>query len=544
MLIFGLTVLAPCIASETSVSFRDGTDRWRKIVIGYVQNHKEYGLADSLRYYLTGEGFLDNDVTLIDGRSSQSVVVSFGPEYNLGKAVLEGDEHDTLRLNMAMTSRNTDAVMDSIIDSYQSLGYYYASARPLSFRKYDSSIDIYVHLTAGPVVTVSAVEFSGIKRTDLDFLRKYAPISTGDTLFPKLIEKSSEVYRKLDFVLIDSSPTAIPDPGYRTARIRYNLQELKSFLFEGAGGYVPGDDDYFLWFLDVKGRNILGSGQRAGLLVDKREKSKSVFRIYYGQPVFLLGTSDVGVILQTRDYRDEFYEFGVNLSYEIGLNSRLSARLKLGWKNVEPADSMSRSFQVYEAGFGINTGEIESLRGAPAGFALDWEINYSGRRYRPGKIAGPVGRSVYNDTRNLLSIEAQLPLLSIISDYNRLDMMDVESSEKPLPPSEMFLFGGPRSLRGYRNDQFSAQRLAIFSSELRLFFSRRDYIYPFIDIAYFEKYVSRADRAVSRQDDIKVGYGVGVNLSSANRGLRIDISWGEKTAFSEPRLSIGFVGRF
>ncbi len=122
--------------------------------------------------------------------------------------------------------------------------------------------------------------------------------------------------------------------------------------------------------------------------------------------------------------------------------------------------------------------------------------------------------------------------------------MDVESSEKPLPPSEMFLFGGPRSLRGYRNDQFSAQRLAIFSSELRLFFSRRDYLYPFIDIAYFEKYVSRTDQSVSRQDDVKTGYGVGVNLSSANRGLRIDLSWGEKTAFSEPRLSLGFVGRF
>ncbi|UCD94627.1 MAG: BamA/TamA family outer membrane protein, partial [Candidatus Zixiibacteriota bacterium] len=331
---------------------------------------------------------------------------------------------------------------------------------------------------------------------------------------------------------------------FESVRIRYDLAERRQFSIEGAGGYIPQNDGYFMWFLDLKGRNIFGRGQKAGLLADRRERNKSVFNVYYGQPTFLLGRGETLVRIGTRDYRDRFYEFGAALRHEMELNESISLRSRLGWKNVEPADTAARSFQVYDVSVGIRGGSVEAYKGAPVGFSLDWQISYSGRRYGRKENVANIARAVYNDTRNELNARFGVPIQSFISGYAGLEVKDIQSSEKPLPVSEMFFIGGVGSLRGYRNDQFSGQRVMLSTYELRFFVSHRDYLYPFVNGAYFERYESGIDGGVSKLDDFKWGYGFGLRLSSAQRQLGIEFSWGEGANLEEPRLHITLGSQF
>ncbi|MEW5923888.1 MAG: hypothetical protein AB1746_07870, partial [Candidatus Zixiibacteriota bacterium] len=189
-------------------------------------------------------------------------------------------------------------------------------------------------------------------------------------------------------------------------------------------------------------------------------------------------------------------------------------------------------------------GRLDNYLGAPVSYAFQWNIKYSGRRYRQQADSSTLERAIYNDSRAVFKAEASGTAFDFIGAYLSGSIFDIESSEKPLPASEMILFGGPGTLRGYRNDQFSAERLVLSTSEIRFFFSRGDYIYPFADGAYYERYVAGQNGEYVKDDDVKFGYGLGIKLTSGSRDLRLEFSWAENARFSEPRLIVSLTGQF
>ena len=548
MRIFRLTILlivllaVDVISQTTRVAFDDGTEDWQRKVERLAVRP---GITvDSLTVYLTDNGFLDNHVRFSKSDSAGIMQVSFGPRYNLGCIIIEGEQSDSLMVNNVFSAENVNGTIDSIIAQFRNDGHYFTSAVPLGFEKNKNDIELTLQLAKGPVVRISQVELTGLEKTDVGFMRRYIPIRTGDTLKEIAVGGSAEMLEGLDFVTLTGSPEIIPDAGYETARVRYGFIEMKQFYFEGAGGYIPDDDGYYIWYIDLRGRNLFGQGEKAGILADSREKYKSIFRVYYGQPLFLFGPGDFLATVRTRDYRDQFYEFGVSAGYELSLRGGYSLGADLGWKNVEPSSGLLRAFRVYEVGVGVKAGTLREYRGAPLTLVLDWNIKYSGRRYKQAEDTTALQRAVYNDTRTKFRAQAAGTIYGPLAGYLAAKASDIESGEKPLPVSELFLFGGTGTLRGYRNDQFSAFRLILMTAEMRLFFSRNDYLYPFADGAYFENYISDVKGEYKRDDDFRRGYGFGVKLSSGARQLRVEFSWGDDSKFSEPRLGVSLTGQF
>jgi outer membrane protein assembly factor BamA len=309
------------------------------------------------------------------------------------------------------------------------------------------------------------------------------------------------------------------------------------------GGYLPGEEEEFVYYLNLKGRNLFGRGQKAELLADQSAKNRTRFLIGYGQPLLATGFDFAYLQIGVRDFRDRFYEFAALLKYEFPVSEWFGLKGELGWKNVEPASEAARSFSVVTAGVGLDFGRIRHLRREQA-FHSQWLFNYSGRRYRPADTGNVLEQAVFNDTRNEITIESQIPLGRLPAVYGRLLLQNVQTSEKPLPVSELFYFGGPGSLRGYRNEQFDAQRLALGNFEIRLFLSQADYLYPFIDGAYFEDYVRELDDAITKIEETRLGYGLGVVLVAGQRKLRMELAWGEGIAFDQPRIAVSLISGF
>lgn len=538
--IFLILIAALSLAAERKIDFLDGTTGNRNEVQRFLRRFREESVVDSLSRYLTDRGFLDNQTTISEPDSMGTIQLRFGPQYVIGKIVIGGDSNDTLLYGATFEQGEVQRIIDSILAGYQSKGNYYVSLVPSRFAKAGIGIDIYLTLRIGPVVTVSRVEYEGINRTSPELIGKYVRIKEGDTLFSTHAADLLPKTDRIDFLGLSGPPLIVPDMGYQSASVHYQFIESKPFHFEGAGGYVPEGDGYFLWFFDIRGKNIFGGGQKAGLLLDKREKDKSILDFSYGQPVFLLGLGEASLNVHTRDYREGFYEFGINGEYLNDFSDNLRFLTGVGWKNVEPVEASSRGYQSYEVKLGIESARLKDFKNASGKFSLKWEIRYSGRHYRGG--GGPLERSLYNDTRNELSAEAAPSLGGFLSFYCRLDLKDIESSEKPLPASELFLIGGPANLRGYRNDQFAAQRLAMIRTEPRLFLSRTDYVYPFFDAAYWENRALDQQRHPARTDDFKYGFGGGIKFGSEKLSLRMEFSWGENVKLGEPRLLIS-IGR-
>jgi outer membrane protein assembly factor BamA len=530
----------PLFAQSAKIEYRDGTDRWHRVVEKFLKRQTTGSVADTLQQFLTDNGFLDNNVRV---DSDGTIRLTFGWPYKIGRIVLSKDANDTIEIDLDLNERNLNLIYDSLISGFQNQGFHYVSLTNDSMVRNDYSIDIFVSLNKGPSVKISSISYTGLTRTNRRLIDKYVGLTSGDTLKPSDITKSLTSLGRLDYLMVGDSVEITPDAGYQTASIRYNIIERKPFNINGGGGYIPDDGGRFLWFINLSGNNIFGQGIKSALLIDRKEKEKSLFILSYGQPLFLMGLGRGELAVQTRDFRDQFYEFSLSGLYELSINQGFSVLTRLGWKNVEPSDSSQRSYQVYSAGFGIAYGERDPIENCRNDLGIKWDLEYAGRSYR-SKTDAASSRSYYNDTKTTLKAELSYNLRGQFNNHLEFDLRDIESSEKPLPLSELITFGGPVTLRGYRNDQFAAQRLALIREEARYFFGSTDYFYPFFDAAYFEWYGIDQNDRVKKEDDFRMGYGLGVKISSAANSIRFEFAWGKDNRLGEPRLNITLSNQF
>ena len=531
------TVLS--VPAGADLDFVDG-DAARRREVRHQYRRDNNISAGFLQQYLVDGGFLDSRVT----GTGSDLTVQFGPLYYLDRLKLGGDVEESLEINRPFERRYVRPLIDSIVQSLQAGGHYYARLRVERYDRRDEYLTMTATVQTGPRVTVDDIEIIGLTRTDPNLIRKYITIAKGNLLLPTTLEESTDLLRRLDFVAPAAPPEILPETGYDRVRLRYYLRENRRFYFEGSGGYVPDDDGYFSYYLDFRMRNFLGGGRFLGTTVDHREKNISLLSVKYRQPVFLVGRGEAEISLATRDYRDRFYEFRLAAAASVAFGRSFKLTVSAAWKNVEPADDLSPSFEVYSVGMGLSSGTYEATRTRPTQLAFSWQIDYLNRRYKHNEATGEALKPVYNDTRNELTVEASTGPVGTLIAFTRLRLLDVESGEKPLPFSERVLFGGPATLRGYRNDQFSARRLILGQLEPRMFLGSLNYGYLFYDLAYSELYGPGTDGNSAMIDDIRSGLGLGFRVASGERSLRLELAWGDGVSPDQPRLHVSFINRF
>jgi outer membrane protein insertion porin family len=112
-----------------------------------------------------------------------------------------------------------------------------------------------------------------------------------------------------------------------------------------------------------------------------------------------------------------------------------------------------------------------------------------------------------------------------------------------LQEGEMYRFGGTRTLRGYRENEFLGSRIAWANLEYRLLAGRRSFFYGFIDGGYYQR-PGDAVSGASGAEAYKLGVGVGVRLDTALGNMAVSFAFGEGDSFSTGKIHIGLLGDF
>ena len=108
------------------------------------------------------------------------------------------------------------------------------------------------------------------------------------------------------------------------------------------------------------------------------------------QPVFWLAPGVLSADVSTRDYRDDFYEFGLCAGYAARLTADFMTGLDLSWRRVEPADD-DRAYSAYTATYLLSRRVLDDARNPSRGVELSAQIGYTHRRYGEGAAKRHVG---------------------------------------------------------------------------------------------------------------------------------------------------------
>jgi outer membrane protein assembly factor BamA len=486
--------------------------------------------TDSLRLWLQEEGYLDAQVS----RKVDTLIVVVGSRYQFDKLIVTADSSFEQKVGGYFTKTALDDAVTLLLQEYYARGYYYVRASVGSIEREGASVVAHLQVTPGPVVTVGDLKFAGLTRTKPGYIRQLLPIRSGDTLTDALIDRVEQSAGEINFAEFIPPVLARPRFGYTQVDLELRMRERQQFLFAGGAGYVNDARSGLVWDLALELPNLFGEGKQITAQSSRREKGRNLLNLSYRQPAFWLGRGDLRADLTTRDYRDNFYEFALQTGYAVSVGKGTTVGTVLGWKRVEPSDSIG--YSRYQAGMTFQRRVLDDGVNPTHGHSLKTSVVYAHRKY--SNDSASIGRT-YNDTRAALDASVYQPVVGNLVAMLGVGFMSVETQEEFLPISELYLIGGPGTLRGFRNEQFAAQRAVLATIEPRLRFAG-SYLFGFYDAAFLQRPVQEAS-GVSLDESYEYGFGGGLALVTPARSVSLSLGWNRDLNIEQPYLSIKIV---
>lgn len=469
---------------------------------------------------------------------------SFGDDNNLmiDSIYLNGDIELAYKVNIPFDQNSVNRIIHSVLKPFQDSGYYYASVEIVQTSINNTKINLHLNLKKGPLLTIGKIVINGLKRSNAIIIKRFVGLSESDTLNVNLLEQASLSVRQIDYVNFKPPIEVLPRPGFTKADLLFNFDEKKPVSIMAGGGYIP-DNKTMVWNLDFRLNNLFGSGRKASIKSEKKEKGHNILELYYRQFIFGKGFSTIEFNTSTRDYRDLFYEFSISSSLKADLLNRLTAGVGVGYRSVEPNVSVEAikpqvAFSSYSAEFSINSSNIVDKYNPEQGYKLDWVIKYSYRKYKSDTLISSEGSLLsYNETRLNINLEWYQTIYNGFIGYAGIKYWGYETPEKLPPISELYLIGGPGTLRGFRSEQFSALRAAILTIEPRYRFKSGN-LFLFYDAAYLNNRVKDSQSITKTNEDFHQGFGFGITLRDSYRLIKLSFGWNKDIPIDQPYLTI------
>jgi outer membrane protein insertion porin family len=107
-----------------------------------------------------------------------------------------------------------------------------------------------------------------------------------------------------------------------------------------------------------------------------------------------------------------------------------------------------------------------------------------------------------------------------------------------LRPPDQVWFGGARTVRGFREDQFFARRVAWLNTEYRLLLGPRTRFFVFTDNAFYSRdYPDKVDQWLT-------SYGLGLRLEGPLGIMQVDYGLEKGASFQEGKLHFRVINEF
>lgn len=493
--------------------------------------------ADSARARIALEqaqagGYLD--ACLITGadmirliRGKRSVVVSV----ILNDSVIRSDMREWC------TRAYLERLAGEELRKFQAEGHYLARVKIERLDREGTRVIVRLRGVPGPMVRVARLYLEGLQRTNPTMIRRAITAVESNSLTDALVTSLVAQVSTLDYVTLTGPPEIRFRPGYTEADLVLRFRERQQLRFFGGGGYAPDDETGLVWNADLALVNPFGSGRMMNVHSGHPDRGRTALSVDYSQPVFWIGTDRLRLAVATRDYRDDFYEFGVTAGYTTSLTPGFELSLSPGWRRVEPA-GLAIGYSAYAIGFAATRDRMAEPANPRSGYRLSSDITYVNRRYSRDSVAVEGSQAVYNETRASLLIESYLPLWSPLGLKTRAAYQGFETGQALPPVAELFLVGGPGSLRGYRTEQFAARQTVQVSLEPHYRFES-GYLFAFCDAAYINRPVRR-DQDVIAEELYRTSVGLGLGLVWPSQTFTLSFGWGRDAALDQPRLAISF----
>jgi outer membrane protein insertion porin family len=412
-------------------------------------------------------------------------------------------------------------------------------------------IGLTLQIKTGARVTIEKITVLGNKVTRNNVILRELSLQEGDLYDQKKVDVIEEELERLGFFKSVKSPKIIQKSNSKIAVI-LDIEEGNTTTFDGIVGYIPPEsgegaqDGYLTGMLQLSFRNLFGTARRFEVFWRKPDQFGDEFNLYYEEPWVFGYRLNIGGGLE-RIVRDTTYieqSFFVNGIYR--LDNRWRTGLKFQTKQIFPDSLASRELRLAKTGFW--GGEV-------------WlEYDTRNNLYNPRKgLVYSVGYG-FGEKKNYgpdyLFTEDSLVTREMIHKYRlqfqyynnfwrnqvlaiALTGARVFGNKESLQLSDHYWFGGARTLRGFRENQFHGTTVGWFNLEYRFLLGKYTRLFLFNDWGYYH-YKFKEELF----QDWKTGYGLGLRFDTPLGIMGVDYGLPRGAGFSEGKIHVGIINIF
>lgn len=477
---------------------------------------------------------------------------------NGGKIKIEGNRFfESRKLLSKMELKGTPDIdllernIERVLELYEENGFPYCQISPSDFRVTEKGKLVYsLRVTEGPRVKIKEIRLEGLKTTKQKVITRELGKSLTGYFSQSRLNQSIRRLQKLSYIKEVGETQLLSGENPDEGILKIALTERRNNSFSGIIGYVPSSGSgkgNMGGSMNLTFDNMFGTGRRMEWSWSRKDPYSSRFDFFYREG-WILGLPPT-LELQTSqlDYDSTYLELSFSAKLIFNLAEKMSWGITGGWEKTIPGSAGKRylpSSRTYRGGIGFTLDLLDQPDNPRKGIFYQIEMDYSQKRNYPTTVFIPDQFKTQSADYSL-GLENYLPSFKNQVVFAGVHFKGLSSSEKEIPYSDQYKLGGIKSLRGYREEEFSGSTIAWANLEYRFLLEGDSRFFLFTDFGYFERKVLSDDGTTYiRISGQKLGYGVGLRIDSKIGVLGLDYGLGQGDSFSQGKIHFGVMNRF
>ncbi len=472
------------------------------------------------------------------------VRVEEGQRYTVGHIGMEGNE--SISDNMILSQMDTRAGgifvqkmflkdMEHILRLYEDNGFAFVQVVPqgFSYDTVDHKIGVILRIMEGPKVRLAGVKVKGSTISKPQYLARESGIRKGQIFSALELENAKRRLERLPFLARVGDFRLEPASSQEMVWAIVEVEEGAMNIVYGVLGYEPGEEGGLTGLLTISLENLTGRGRGLKARWQRTNPLTSWLDLAYREPFVF--SYDVGFEVSfSHQIRDtSFTKSSLSVVGETRSGTVLGFSLGLSLDRVLPGSFPVPSSKSYGVRTGIWVDTRDSPRLPRRGIFYTVHAQYALRVNSPTQLVRePEPRA--NTGRLTFDFVHHVPSFGEQSFYAAVHGREAYSSEPEVPFHDYFFLGGASSVRGYREEQFAGSRVAWANMEYRFQLGRDSYLYPFLDIGYYE----------SKGTGSVLGYGIGLALRKGLAGIGLDYGLAKEDKPLDGKIHLRLTGQF
>lgn len=542
------------------VSKRDGTFREDQFRTDLKTIRDKYKTAGFLYAKFKDEELdFNDDSTYVD----IELVLDEGEKVPVGKIIIQGNS--TLSESEILNSFETkvgDNLNDNILNQdiadllklYESRGLPFAKITIKDISVYsdneDNKIRIELAVTENSKVEIEQVKIKGNETTKDYVIIRELDLDKNKVVNSESIAIMKERLDRLNIFESVSEPKIYSLKSKNETGLLIEVTEGNTNTFDGVIGYSPATattDGYFTGLVNVSLRNLFGTARKLDAKYQSEVNETQELAFRYFEPYFFNFPLNLTFGFLQRIQDSSYTRRNLDLKADFLFSNKFTISGFAGYDRVIPSDivnpgSLVADYRILLSGIELKYDSRDNIFIPTKGFLYTTSYSYGSKKifnYIQFQNFG------YPET---FSIQRYFIDLDFYYSFVKrqtilLKLLGGEVKSEILEDPDYFRIGGIKYIRGYRNEQYLASRLAASNLEFRYSISRKGFLFGFYDAGYYFKPVQPVNN-IPEQSGFLYGYGIGIRLETGLGLIGVSYALGKDDDILDGILNFGLINDF